>query len=173
MGKSGRYSEEEERVRRRMWEFERARRREVTGARRERREERENRREKREELTGHVEIGVVSGWWCVCGSTRGQGLPFTFARVLVRAPTDEPGFQPTDKQRTTLQCVVRALVPTLAVCPPHVCHRRENGLSPLARTCSEKKTFLLAPPHLMRTASFVSQRSLLKTTTQKLAIVSP
>ena len=38
--------------------------------------------------------------------------------------------------------MVRALTPTLAVQPPHVCHRPEAGLSSLARTCSSKWIFL-------------------------------
>ena len=42
---------------------------------------------------------------------------------------------PSTQQDDTL-CVIRALVPTFAVQPPHVCHRLETGLSPLARTCS-------------------------------------
>ena len=37
---------------------------------------------------------------------------------------------------------VRALMPTLASSPPHVCHRQGTGLSPQARKCSRTLTFL-------------------------------
>ena len=47
---------------------------------------------------------------------RGPGLTFTLARVLVRAPIDGPGLQPTDVKDHT-KCVVRALVPTLGRVP--------------------------------------------------------
>ena len=40
------------------------------------------------------------------------------------------------------QRAVRALMPTLAASPPHVCHRRQTGLSPLARTYSRMWPFL-------------------------------
>ena len=74
---------------------------------------------------------------------KGWGLACTSAHVLVRIPVDGPSCQPTDTKKTTLN-EVRALTPPLAVWPPHVCHRQENGQSPLARTWS----FILAPPHL-------------------------
>ena len=54
---------------------------------------------------------------------------------LCRAPIHGPSSEPTDTKGHT-HCVSRALMPTLAVLPRHVCHRRETGLSPLARTCS-------------------------------------
>ena len=51
------------------------------------------------------------------------GLTFTSARVFVRGP-----------------CVSCALVPTLAVLPPHVCRHQGTGLTPLARTCKSAIT---------------------------------
>ena len=65
----------------------------------------------------------------VAFTTRGRGLTFNIARVLVRAPIDEPGFQPTDTAgphnavKSVLSC------PNGALSPPHVCHRRRTGLS--------------------------------------------
>ena len=58
--------------------------------------------------------------------TRCRGLTLTFARVLVRAHIDGPGSQPTDAVDHT-SCVSRALMPTSAVQPPHVCHRQRDG----------------------------------------------
>ena len=60
-----------------------------------------------------------------CLFTKCRGLTFTSARVLVRAPIDGPGSQPIDVQDRTLR-VVRALMPTLAAQPPHVCHGQKD-----------------------------------------------
>ena len=94
-------------------------------------------------------VGVLFFWTAsVAFTTRGRGLTFNFARVLARAPIDEPGFQPTDTEgphnavKSVLSC------PNVALSPPHVCHRRRTGLSSQGRTCSRRWSFLLAPPHL-------------------------
>ena len=50
----------------------------------------------------------------LCTFTKGRGLTLAFARVLVQAPTDGPGLQPTDTVDLS-KCAVRALVPTVAV----------------------------------------------------------
>ena len=60
---------------------------------------------------------------------------------MFRAPIDEPGFPPIDIRDHT-ECAVRALMPTLASSPPHVCHRQGTGLSPMARTCSRTWVFI-------------------------------
>ena len=52
--------------------------------------------------------------------TKGLGLTFTSAHVLIRALVDGPSSQPTDTM-DHIKCVVRALVPILAVSLPHVC----------------------------------------------------
>ena len=52
--------------------------------------------------------------------TKGLGLTFTSAHILIRALVDGPGSQPTDTM-DHIKCVVRALVPILAVSLPHVC----------------------------------------------------
>ena len=62
---------------------------------------------------------------CLSVFTKGRGLTFTSTRVLVRAHVDRPGLPPTDTVDHTL-CVIRALVPTLAFAPPHVCHRQRD-----------------------------------------------
>ena len=60
-----------------------------------------------------------------CLFTEGRGLTFTSARVLVRAPIDGPGSQPIDVQDRTLR-VVRALMPSFAAQPSHVCHGQKD-----------------------------------------------
>ena len=67
---------------------------------------------------------------------KGLGLTFTSAHILVRALVDGPGSKPTDTM-DHIKCVVRAPVAMVAVSLPHVCHRRETGLSPQAPTCSK------------------------------------
>ena len=99
-------------------------------------------------------------------STKGRGLTFTSARTLVRALVDEPGLQPNDMRDHT-KCVVRALMPTLAVSPPHVCHRRGTGLSPLARTCNKTWQFLWRL-HILAHFFRCSDCSPQKTTMQKI-----
>ena len=43
--------------------------------------------------------GVLFFWIApVAFTTRGRGLTFNFARIPVRAPIHEPGFQPTDTE---------------------------------------------------------------------------
>ena len=70
-------------------------------------------------------------------ATRGRGLAFNFARVLVRAPIDEPGFQPTDTKgphnavKSVLSCP-KCPVATACVSSPKV------GPSSLAPTCSRR-----------------------------------
>ena len=59
---------------------------------------------------------------------------------MFRAPIDEPGFPHLDMRDHT-GCAVRALMPTLASSPPHVCHRQGTGLSPMTRTCSRTWVF--------------------------------
>ena len=62
-------------------------------------------------VRGLGSTGVLFFWTApVAFTTRGRGLTFNIARVLVRAPIDEPGFQPTDTE-TTQRCEVRALMP--------------------------------------------------------------
>ena len=67
---------------------------------------------------------------------KGPGLTFTSAHILVRALVDGPGSKPTDTM-DHIKCVVRAPVAMVAVSLPHVCHRRETGLSLQALTCSK------------------------------------
>ena len=53
-------------------------------------------------VRGLGSTGVLFFWIApVAFTTSGRGLTFNIARVLVRAPIDEPGFQPTDKDHTT------------------------------------------------------------------------
>ena len=59
------------------------------------------------------------------------------------------------------KCVVRALVPTLAVFPPHACHRRETGLS--RQHMQQDVDIFRGASTSRRSASFVSWRSRLKT----------
>ena len=88
--------------------------------------------------------------------TTGRGLTLTSARVLVRAHVDGPRSQPTDALDHTSR-VSRALVPTLSVLPPHVCHRQETGLSPLARTCSRTWTSLRKNPSSINSSASLTR----------------
>ena len=99
-------------------------------------------------VRGLGSTGVLFFWTAPVAFTQGVGLTFNIARVLVRAPIDEPGFEPTDTGgphnavKSVLSC------PNVALSPPHVRHRRRTGLSSWARTCSRRWSFLLALPHL-------------------------
>ena len=75
-------------------------------------------------VRGLLSTGVLFCWIApVAFTTRGRGLTFNIARVLVRAPIDESSFQPTDTEgphnavKSVLSC------PNVALSPPHVCHR--------------------------------------------------
>ena len=61
-------------------------------------------------------------------------------------------------QRDRTLCVVRALVPSLAALPPHVCHRPETGLSLLAPTCKQDMGCFLSASTCKRTAPTVGNR---------------
>ena len=54
-------------------------------------------------------VFVFASDFCLSFPHKGLGLTFIFVHVLVRAPIEEPGSQPTD---TRTLCVIRALVPT-------------------------------------------------------------
>ena len=74
-------------------------------------------------------VFVFASDFCLFVSTQGIGVlrslsPTSLSEHLSMGQARNP---PT--QGTTLS-VIRALVPTLAVHPPHVCHRRETGQSP-------------------------------------------
>ena len=69
----------------------------------------------------------------------------TLPASLFEHPSMSQAFNPPTQ--TTQRCEVRALMPNVALSPPHVCHRRRTGLSSWARTCSKRWSFLLAPPH--------------------------
>ena len=57
--------------------------------------------------------------------TRGRGLTFTLARVLVSSTYQWARLATHRPQGThNTSCAARALVPTLAAQPPHVCHRQ-------------------------------------------------
>ena len=80
--------------------------------------------------------------------------------------------RPTDTLDHTV-CAIRALMPTLVVQVPHVCHRQETGPSLWARTCSATRTF----PRRLHTKAhrflclipFTSE----KPRSNRLAIISP
>ena len=88
--------------------------------------------------------------WQSCVSlftfTSGRGLTFTSARVLVRAHVDGPGFPPTDTLDNTL-CAIRALVPTLAVQLPHVCHRQRDWAESIGSHMQHDMNISNTPPH--------------------------
>ena len=86
-------------------------------------------------LVAMTSLGLC-GFVCLPVGSQGVGVfTFDFARVLFRAHVDKPGSRPTStKEPHVVQPVLSR--PLLASSPPHVGHRRETGLTPLARTCS-------------------------------------
>ena len=82
---------------------------------------------------------------CLSVFTRGRGLTFTSAHVLVRALVDGPSFPPTDKVDCTpmRSC---ALMPTLAVRPPHVCHRQRDWAVSIGSHMQLDMDIFKAPP---------------------------
>ena len=79
----------------------------------------------------------------VCSHTTGLGLTFTSAHVLVRAHVDGPGFS-TRRHKGPQQCEVRALTPTLAFSPMHVCVIARR----LGSHTEHDMDISKAPPHL-------------------------
>ena len=74
---------------------------------------------------------------------------------------------------TTL-CVSHALMPTLAMQPPHVCHRqRDWAVSPYARPCSRTWAFLRRLHTKTLRSLCLNTVHCRKTTIQKLAIIFP
>ena len=102
---------------------------------------------------------------CVCVSRRlfvAQGVGALHSLLpasLSEHQTIGQAFCPHQHQGTTPLRTVRALMPTLAVLPPHVCHRQKTGLSPLARTCSKTLGISYAPPHLASLIPLCEYRS--------------
>ena len=82
---------------------------------------------------------------CLSVFTKGRGLTFTSAHVRVRAHVDGPGFHPPT-QWTTL-CVIRALVPTLAFSPLHVCFRQRDWAVSISWHMQQDTDISEAPPH--------------------------
>ena len=99
----------------------------------------------------------------VCSYARGRGLKFTSAHVLVRAPVDGPGSQPIDIRDYT-SSVSRALMPTLVVQPPHVCHRQRDWAVFIGSHMQQDIDIAKAPPALR---SLCLNRSRQKTTIPK------
>ena len=82
----------------------------------------------------------VSLFLFACLFHMGPGLTFTLARVLASSTYRWARLATHRPQGThNTSCAARALVPTLAAQPPHVCHRQETGL--WRRTCSRTSTF--------------------------------
>ena len=78
---------------------------------------------------------------CWPSAHKGSMSYVPFIRVLVLSTSR--WVRPTAHQhRGPHLSEVRSLVPHLAVLPPHVCHRREAGPSPLAHMCSRMWSFL-------------------------------
>ena len=83
----------------------------------------------------------------LCTLTRGRGLTLTSARVLDRAHVDGPSFPPTDAVDRT-SCVSRALMPTSAAQPPHVCHRQGDGAVSIGSHMQQDMDISEVPTHL-------------------------
>ena len=109
---------------------------------------------------------------CLCVAQRAGVLRSHLPASLFRAPVDGPGSQPTDIRNHT-KCVSRALVPTLAVYPPHVCHRQRDRAVSMGSHMQQDMGISSAPPHLSAPIPMVEHRSLQKTTIKKMAILPP
>ena len=110
---------------------------------------------------------------CACLSHRGIGV----SRSLLPASLCEhqstgQARTPTDTKDNT-QCAVRALLPTVAVQPPHVGHRRETGQSLLARTCSRTWVFRWRRLHVYAQRFLCLRPFTSETSISKLAILFP
>ena len=91
---------------------------------------------------------------------------------LCRAPIDGPSFPPSDAKDHTL-CVVRALVPTLAVLPPHVCHRQRDWAVSIGSHMQQDMGVTSTPPHLDSPFPLFDAVRVRKRRSEKLATVSP
>ena len=82
------------------------------------------------------------------------------------------GSQPTDALDHT-SCASRALMPTLAVQPPHVCHRQRDWAASIGSHMQQDIDIAKAPPHLGAPIPVSERRSRLKTTIQKIGYNLP
>ena len=102
-------------------------------------------------------------------NTRGRGLTFTAARVPVQAHVDGPGSQHTGAEDHT-SCVSRALVPTFAVLPPHVCRRQK--IRAVSVGSHMQQDMGQAPPHLGASFPLFDTAHVKKPRAKKMAITS-
>ena len=103
-----------------------------------------------------------------------QGVGVSRSRLpasLCRAPFDGPGLQPTEVRGHT-KCVARALVPTLAAKRPHVCHRQRDLAVSIGLHMQQDMDISKPPPHLVAPIPLFECFSRLRSTIQKIAIVS-
>ena len=84
-----------------------------------------------------------------------------------RARVDGPSSQPTDMRNHT-KCAVRALMPTLAVYPPHVCHRQRDWAVSIGSHMQQDMDISEAPPHRDAPIPMFEYRSLQKTIIPKI-----
>ena len=103
----------------------------------------------------------------VC-SQRCQGLTLTSARVLGLS-TFRWASLPTHRYiRPHNACAVRALMPILALHPPHVCHRQRQWAVSIGSHMQQDIDISEAPPHPGAPIPLFEYRSLLRTTIQKI-----
>ena len=95
---------------------------------------------------------------CACQCSQGVGLTVTSAHVLVRAHVDGPRFPPTDTVHHTL----------CAFSPPQLCHCQRDWAVSIGWHMQQDIDISEASPHPGAPLLFVSKRSRLKTTTQKI-----
>ena len=70
----------------------------------------------------------------------------SYVHFCPRPRSDGPGSQPTDIRNHT-KCAARALVPTLAVYPWHVCHRQRHWAVSTGSHMHQDMGISMAPPH--------------------------
>ena len=105
-------------------------------------------------------------------SQKRRWFTFIFAHVLVRALVGTPGSHPTDTVDHT-QRVVRALVPALAVRPPHLCHRQRDGAISISSHKQQDMDISQVPPRLGAPFPWFDTVHVRKPRPKKLAIICP
>ena len=115
----------------------------------------------------------LTGLGLVVCSQGCQCFTLTSARVLALS-TYRWASLPTHRhvRPTTQHSAVRALIPSLALLPPHVCHRQRDWAVSIGSHMQQDMDISKAPPRLGAPIPLFEYRSRLKTTIQKIGEIS-
>ena len=106
--------------------------------------------------------------------TRGRGLTFTLARVLVSSTYRWVKLATHRHQGThNTSCAARALVPTLAAQPPHVCHRQGDWAVSIGSHMQQGHRHFQRASTSRRSAPLFEYLHVRKPRSKKLARISP